>query len=136
LGFHYVRDFVRDNEGAAFYLVIAGLWARRRGLDYALRLLLVCLFTLIAFTVYAGGDWMIAYRLVVPALPIAYLLVQEGAAEISRLIRAAPRPRRVAFALAAVIGVLIVRESAYRTVMARMIQENVKWGTTNSWADG
>ena len=128
LGFHYVREFVRDNEGAAFYLAIAGVWARRRGLDYALRLLLVCLFTLIAFTVYAGGDWMIAYRLVVPALPIAYLLVQEGAAEIWRLIRVVPRAKRVAFALAAVIGVLIVRESAYRTVMARMIRENVKWG--------
>ena len=63
------------------------------------------LFTLIAFTVYAGGDWIIAYRLVAPARPIADLLVQEGAAEIRDLIRVVPRAKRVAFAPAAVIGV-------------------------------
>ena len=55
----------------------------------------------LAFTIYAGGDWMPGHRFLVPAMPLAYLCLQEGARDVLHAL-ALGRGRRIA----AIVGLL------------------------------
>lgn len=54
-----------------------------------------------AFVVYAGGDWMPGHRFLVPAMPLAYLCVQEGGRDLFRALAASRLSGR-----AAVVGIV------------------------------
>jgi hypothetical protein len=50
------------------------------------RYLLAVVLAWAGYVVYSGGDWMPYYRFFVPILPIAYLSVMCGTADLVRLL--------------------------------------------------
>ncbi len=63
--------------------------------------------TALAFAAYAGGDWMPGHRFLVPAMPLLYFCVQEGARDVLAAIECA-RGRRTAAAVGVVAWTLFL----------------------------
>jgi len=99
-GAQYLADFLREGVTlltptlAAVPLVLGRLGVRGRAMAGAALLAAV-------FAVGAGGDWMLHYRFLAPAVPPLAVLAGLGVADLGDLARRAGRGRAVARALAA-----------------------------------
>jgi len=80
-GWKYLRDFSGMHGGLLLYLM--GFIALvLRWQDGAVRYLAAVGACFLGTVVYEGGDWMPLFRLLAPALPILFLLSQEGVREL------------------------------------------------------
>lgn len=88
------QDCLMQSGGAVGLLLVmvalAGMRDRRR-----LAVTLGLGAAVVAFAVYAGGDWMLGYRYLQPALPLYLALLASGGVTVWRLCRA-HWPRRLA----------------------------------------
>lgn len=82
-GFVYAFAFIVSNGGPIlFLLALIPLFSRKQRTYH----LYAFLFGYLFFVIYVGGDWMPDFRLLLPILPLFFVLTQEGLREMfSRL---------------------------------------------------
>jgi hypothetical protein len=102
-GLWYVASFFEPTSAALFLLLIPAVAAAARVPN--LRFVWAMLAVFLASVAAEGGDSFPGFRLIVPALPLLYVLVQEGADLVFRRIRAARGPR-VGSAALVTMGIL------------------------------
>lgn len=89
------------------------------------------------FALYAGGDWMPAHRFIVPVLPIAYFLVQEGARDLLRCMSPVTgRPKAAGIAAVGVVVLLFQNALTFadaRHQARRFATENAYGASVGRW---
>jgi arabinofuranosyltransferase len=96
-GWLYLEHGARDLGWWFLALVVGFVLGTARSIPYRVWAILTTLFALLLITWREGGDWMPAYRLLVPTLPLIALLVHEtwlgaGRFELAQLAPRAPVP--------------------------------------------
>ena len=92
-GVGYVWSFVSTYGHLAFIALPLVTWLTRPRARPLLAVAGVLAAAGVAFAVYAGGDWMPGHRFVVPLMPMAYLLLQEGVRDVLHALDRASAPR-------------------------------------------
>lgn len=127
-GVQYAADFLRDSGGAIWLLLLLPMLLARRAAGPA-RLGIVVLAAYAAFMVFAGGDWMLAYRFGAHMLPLAAGLAVAGTIVLWGMCRSADVgrvPLCISVAVLAVGAVCISANS--ELAMARMVLPSVRSG--------
>ncbi len=127
-GIGYVKSFVNEygRIGFFFFAAVPFLIARigwRR--SYQLSVLAPYL----AYVVYTGGDWIPHFRLLVPVMPVIFVLAGEGAAAIAVFVMDSVAVWRTARALVLILLLaLLLFDVANQSYYLRM--------GTELWTDG
>ncbi len=145
-GSFYVFKFVTTFGGFVLFLLPAAVMLRQR-IPFWIKLLFFHCFLWLGYVVWVGGDGLVCSRFLVPILPMAYLLIQEGMGVLAeRLGAAAAKPKLVGRLLVAgvVMGTLSptvnVRRDPYTEVvkereMVRNLAEIGRWLKNNAGPD-
>jgi arabinofuranosyltransferase len=134
VGIKYIFRFLRDNEGIFLYLIGFLFAFLKNGIKYARILLALSIAAILGFIIYAGGDWMRGYRFIVPILPLAYLLCQEGAFELVNILRGQFKNRiKVGiFLMIIVCSFTLLRYTSYSQGVREISSQNKKWNQIKS----
>ena len=85
-GARYVCSFVSAYGHLVFFALPLVTWLTRPKARPLLLAAAALTAAGVSFAVYAGGDWMPGHRFLVPLMPLAYLLLQEGARDVLRVM--------------------------------------------------
>lgn len=98
-------------------------------MKFARMLIVVYVATIISFIIFVGGDWMIGSRFIVPILPFLYLLVQEGAFEMTRLLQDRIKNRRKVMKVLVIVfcSFVALRGFSYSLELRTLSFHNSKW---------
>ncbi len=112
-GWNYTRDFL-----TVYWIWLAGgslvsMWQERRAAYRPTTFLVALLVFWSGYVAYSGGDWMPFYRFFVPALPLLYVLMMNGAVDAVDVLGRRLPSRALPLGVMAVLAVIIAF-SAYR----------------------
>jgi len=110
LGLLYLWRWCATGAGVAVPLALVTLSGRAAGAGGVTALLWAAIALQMAFVVAVGGDWMPAFRFVVPVLPLLHVLAGQGATDLWQRLRprlAVPAVAPVAATLAAALTLAV-----------------------------
>jgi arabinofuranosyltransferase len=123
-GWHYAWSFITVYWMWLVLVALVSVWTERHQAERPARYLLAVVLAWAGYVVYSGGDWMPYYRFFVPILPIAYLLVMCGTADLVRLLTPRLIPQSLGLVTVGIVafGVAFVTIRPYDSSVAKQTE--------------
>ncbi len=136
-GLRYAGGFFVEGGGPILLLPVLPLLRRR--VDARHLLLLACLVATLVYVIVVGGDSMLAYRFIVPVLPLWYILIVEAVAGASPGTGRTVSPALLVICTAAALGIWsfraadkgLMKEVRRRSAAVRTWVEVGRWMKAN-----